>query len=222
MTGQQMLRHLTASAVLSLILPSETRAQFSTGVGPQAPSKLTPLPHPDIAQPAMLEPAVSAWMIAFASIGLLALLVLLLWLLFRKRVSLPPIQHPPLKQALARLETLRTQVDQILPSEVAHRVSVILRDYQLGRYSLPAPYRTSEELYGNKATVERPEIKERFAPLSAIYDRIEFAPGSATKAESLELIDAATRALQEEKRYQQPLTPDSSVSSPSLTTPSAS
>lgn len=170
----------------------------------------------------MLEPGVSAGIIALAGIGLLALFVFFLWLLFRKRIVLPPILPPPLTQALARLENLRIQVDQILPSEVAHRVSVILREYQLGRYSLPAPYRTSEELYGHQADTGRPEMKERFAPLSAVYDRIEFAPATATKAESLDLIEAAVRALQEEKRYQQPLISGSSPSAPSLPEPSAS
>ncbi|CAN5912632.1 hypothetical protein BH11VER1_BH11VER1_18660 [soil metagenome] len=221
MAAKSVSRCLAVTAVLSLVLLSESWAQLSTGAAKE-PSKLTPLPHPDIAQPAMLEPGISPWVIALAGVGLLSLFVLFLWLLFRKKVSLPPIQPPPLKQALERLERLRAQVDQLVPSEVAHQVSVILRNYQLGRYSLPAPYRTSEELYGNKATVERTEIKERFAPLSAIYDRIEFAPIPATKEESLDLIEAATLALQDEKRYQKPLMANIPPPAPSLTEPSAS
>lgn len=201
-----MVECFYAAVFFTLIFISESRGQLSTGA-PQEPAKLTPLPHPEIAKPAMLEPGVSAWIIALAVLGLLGLLAFFVWLLFRKRPITIPMSPPPLKQALERMESLRAQVDQLPPSELAHQVSVILRNYQSGRYTLPAPYRTSEELYGDKSIVNHDEHKQRFAPISAIYDRIEFAPLPATKAESLNLIDASIQALQEEKRYQGPQPP---------------
>lgn len=212
---------LTGVEFLSLCLVSQSWAQISTGAPQQTP-KLTPLPHPEIAKPAMLESGVSAWIIVLAMIALLGLVILFLWLLFRKKADIIPSSPPPLKHALERMERLRSQLDHLHPSEVAHQVSVILRDYQMGRYSLPAPYRTSEELYGVKSPMHREELRQRFAPISAIYDRLEFAPLPATKADCLGLIEAAIQALHDEKRYQAPHVPITAPSQPSLMEPTSS
>lgn len=216
--GRALAKWLRAAGLYTLIFISDSRGQLSTGA-PQEPAKLTPLPHPEIAKPVMMEPGVATWIIVLAVLGLLGLLALLVWLLFRKRPVAVPVSPPPLKQALERMEALRSQVDQLPPSELAHQVSVILRNYQSGRYTLPAPYRTSEELYGDRSIVTHDEHKHRFAPLSAIYDRIEFAPSPATKTEGLDLIDAALQALLEEKRYQGAMAPAPSLP---MTEPSAS
>ncbi len=198
-----LLWRFSVAILLLFSFVSQTWSQLSAGAPDEAP-KLTPLPHPEIAKTVMLESGVSPWIIVLAVFGLLALATLFIWLLFRKKIAVPPISPPPLKYALERLEKLRSQVDQIPPSEAAHQVSLILRDYQMGRYSLPAPYRTSEELYGVKSLVHREEMQQRFAPISAIYDRLEFAPLATTKADILSLIESAIQALHEEKRYQSP------------------
>jgi len=70
--------------------------------------------------------------------------------------------------------------------------------------------------------VHREEIKQRFAPISAIYDRLEFAPIPATKADCLSLMEAAIQALHDEKRYQAPHAPVTAPSQPSLMEPTAS
>lgn len=217
MAGQTIFSRLTVTAFFALGFFSKSWAQFSTNAPKEGP-KLTPLPHPDIAEPALLEPGVAPWIIVLAVVGLAGLLALFVWLLFRKRPAIIPEQTPPLTLALEHMEKLRGQVDHLPPSELAHQVSVILRDYQFGRYSLPAPYRTSEELYGDQSTVQRTELKQRFGPIAAIYDRLEFAPVPATKGESLDLIEAAVQALREEKRYQDPRVP-ATAPPPSLTEP---
>lgn len=217
--GRIIFSSLTVTTFLALAFLSKSWAQFSTNA-PQEGPKLTPLPHPDIAKPAMLEPAVATWIIVLAVAGLAGLLALFVWLLFRKRPASIPVQPPPLTLALEQMEKLRAQSDRLPPSELAHQVSVILRDYQFGRYSLPAPYRTSEELYGDPSTVQRAELKQRFGPIAAIYDRLEFAPLPVTPAESLDLIESAVQALREEKRYQDPRVP-ATAPPPSLTEPAA-
>lgn len=215
------LMRLTGVVPISLCLVSQSWAQISTGAPQEAP-KLTPLPHPEIAKPVMLEPGISTWIIVITVLTLLGLVILFLWLLFRKKSDTIPSSPPPLKHALERLERLRSQLEQLHPSEMAHQVSIILRDYQMGRYSLPAPYRTSEELYGVKSPVHREEIKQRFAPISAIYDRLEFDPIPATKADCIGLIEAAIQALHEEKRYQTPHIPITASSQSSLMKPTSS
>ncbi len=217
--GRIIFSRLSMTAFLTLGFLSKSWAQFSTNA-PQEGPQLTPLPHPDIAKPVMLEPGVAPWIIVLAVAGLVGLLAFFVWLLFRKRPAIAPVQTPPLTLALERMEKLRAQVNHLPASELAHQVSVILRDYQFGRYSLPAPYRTSEELYGDQSTVQRTELKQRFGPISAIYDRLEFAPLPATKEESLDLIEAAAQALREEKRYQDPRVP-ATAPPPSLTEPAA-
>jgi hypothetical protein len=221
LAGKHLFGRLMVAGVLALVFACESWGQISTGA-PKEPPNLTPLPHPDIAKPAMLELGPSLWIIIPAVIGLLVVLVLFVWLLFRKRPAIMAPQIPPLKQALERMESLRAQVEQLPPPEVAHRVSVILRDYQFGRYALPAPFRTSEELYGDPSTMNREELRQRFAPISAIYDRIEFAPALATKVESLDLIEAAIEALHEEKRYQDAPAPNPVPSSRPLAESAAS
>jgi hypothetical protein len=107
----------------------------------------------------------------------------------------------PLKVALGRLDALEHELDHLTPDELAHRVSVILRDYLQARYGVPAPYRTTQELYGDSAIQAREGLRERFGPVAEFYDRLEFAPQPSTRADCTKLIEDAGRALRDEKRY---------------------
>lgn len=166
----------------------------------QAPEPV-PLPHPEIAPPEV-PPAPVSWWLIIVGIGLaLALLALVIWLLFLRKAEAEVDTTPPLKKALTRLETLQKEMDTLAPGEVAHQVSVILRDYLQGRYALPAPYRTTEELYGTSSIQARDGLRERFGPVAGLYDRLEFAPQPATQADSLKLMEDAFQVLRDERRH---------------------
>lgn len=141
------------------------------------------------------------WPIVLGAVAVLFLLGLVIGLLFLLRKDTPQQAVSPLKIALGRLEELQGSLSKLPPSEVAHQVSLILRDYLQGRYAVPAPYRTSEELYGAKAIQAREGIAERFAPIAELQDRIEFAPAPTTLADSTRLVDQALQVLKDEKRY---------------------
>ncbi len=142
-------------------------------------------------------------------------------LLLRTRGTRPPTPPPhPLKHALQRLETLRASLDSLNPDAVGHEVSVILRDYQQARYRVPAPYLTSEELYGSNVLDSREDVRSRFSPLAKIYDRLSFGRIPATQAEAEKLVQDATAALQEERIYL-PAASTSSLAGPEVESPAA-
>jgi hypothetical protein len=168
---------------------------------------LVPLPHPDIAPP-VIPPEPVSWGLAIAGIvTALVLMAVVLWLLFRRRPEAYAESVSPLKRALSELEELQQALDSLTADELAHRVSVILRKYLQARYGVPAPYRTTQELYGNSAIQAREGLRDRFGPVAEFYDRLEFAPQPATRADSMQLIEDAVRALRDEKRYTQGATP---------------
>src|SRR5436190_10442640 len=167
--------------------------------GPQ--QDLVPLPHPEIAPPVVPSLLESWWLLIGGVVIALALLIVVLWLLFLRKAHESPVIVSPLKTALNRLAALQSELDHLSTVEVAHRVSVTLRDYLQARYAVPAPYRTTQELYGEKAIQARDGLRERFGPVAEFYDRLEFAPQPASRAESEMLIADAVRALRDEKRY---------------------
>jgi hypothetical protein len=167
----------------------------------QQEQDLVPLPHPQIAPPAVPAEPVSWWFPVAAVLAAIVLAALVLWLLLMRKSPGPAEAVSPLKLALGRLDALKLELERHSPDEVAHRVSVVLRDYLQARYGVPAPYRTTQELYGDSAIQAREGLRERFGPVAEFYDRLEFAPQPATRADSANLIEDAVRALQEEKRY---------------------
>lgn len=90
---------------------------------------------------------------------------------------------------------------------MSHRVSQVLRRYLLERYAVPAPARTTSEIF--EGTQERlPGVpipraqglwRERFEPVARLCDDISFMPAPHTPEESAALIDQALARLQEEK-----------------------
>lgn len=214
-----MIHRLSSMAILGGLLSA---AWGGTAFAQQRePVNLTPLPFPEIDTPHLPEPGMPWWVITGGAVLLVALVALLVLLLLRTRGTRPPTPPPhPLKHALQRLETLRASLDSLNPDAVGHEVSVILRDYQQARYRVPAPYLTSEELYGSNVLDSREDVRSRFSPLAKIYDRLSFGRIPATQAEAEKLVQDATDALQEERIYL-PAASTSSLAGPEAESPAA-
>jgi hypothetical protein len=162
---------------------------------------LIPLPHPEIAPPVVPAEPMSWWLPIAGIVTAVVLASLVVWLLFLRKSDTGSEAVSPLKLALGKLEELQQELDSLTSDELAHRVSVILREYLQARYGVPAPYRTTQELYGNSAIQAREGLRDRFGPVAEFYDRLEFAPQPASRDDSAKLIDEAARALKDEKRY---------------------
>lgn len=156
-------------------------------------------PHPEqiTELPPITEP-MSWWLILLLVAGGLGVLCILTALLLREAPPRGVLKIPPLRIAVDELQKLRYRLNDFTPSEAAHQVSLILRSYQLERYAVPAPYRTSEELYHEGRLQTRKELQDRFTPLSVIHDRIAFAPQPSNRHEVEDLIDASLEALRTE------------------------
>lgn len=166
-----------------------------------------PLPHPELPAPDALSLPTPWWLFAAAAILVLALGGLVVWLLLRPKKEPPTQLRQPWSYALHALNELRARVQSLPPSETSHRVSQILRRYLLERYSVPAPARTTREIFSG--TPERvPGVpvlraqgfwRERFEPVALLCDGISFMPAPRTPEESAALIDQALARLQEER-----------------------
>lgn len=166
-----------------------------------------PLPHPDLPPPDSVElPA--PWWIPWAAILLLGLLIaLIIWLLVRPKPEPPAPQRQPWSSACRALNDLRSRIQTIPPQDMSHRISQVLRRYLQERYSVPAPARTTREIFdGTQERVPGMPIRrdqglwrERFEPVARLCDSISFMPALRTEEESLLLIDQALARLQEEK-----------------------
>jgi hypothetical protein len=121
-----------------------------------------------------------------------------IWLLIRKQNHKFISQVPPLTLAHRRLLELLDETEKLSPAETGHRVSVIMREYQMGRYAVPAPFRTREELYDLHQFAADAERRDRFASIALTCDEIAFAPAPATIAEAQSLVQAAIETLRRE------------------------
>lgn len=193
---------LAVMLLLSLLLVQAPMAMAQTPAPPGAPTQSVPLPHPDIAPPDFASPTFTPWWLVVGGIvGGLGLLALLVWFAFLPKTHRPPsLRHAPLKSAMESLEALRGRVQEMQPSEVAHDVSLIIRMYLQQSYAVPAPYRTTEEIYRSAALSTREPLKNRFEPVAVFYDQVEFAPRPRTVEDSEGLVEAALEALREEQK----------------------
>jgi len=180
---------------------------FILGLLAQLPTKAPPLPHPDLPPPDHV-PVPPPWWIWWAAGLLLVLLTaLIVWLLLRPK-AIPAVQvRQPWTSAFRALSELRARFESVPPPEMGHRVSQVLRRYLAERYAVPAPARTTHEIFDG--AVERlPGVpipraqglwRERFEPVARLCDDIAFMPALRTAEESATLIDEALARLQEEK-----------------------
>jgi len=166
-----------------------------------------PLPHPDLPLPDSVEPP-PPWWIPWALMLLLALLIaLVVWLLVRPKQPPPTPLRQPWSSAFRALNDLRARIQSIPPQDMSHKISQILRRYLQERYAVPAPARTTHEIFDGKLDrapgmpVPRAQglWRERFEPVAHLCDDISFMPAPRTQEESVMLIDQALARMQEEK-----------------------
>ncbi len=169
--------------------------------GQQGAPEPVPLPHPEIPPPVELPFEMPMWMLIGIIIGILALIALVVWLLFLRQSAAPAARRDPWRTAFRALKDLQARVTALTPQEVGHRVSEILRAYYLDRYSIPAPYRTTPELFESAAVSQSAPVawRERFEPIAERYDEISFAPKPTTSAEAASLVESALGRLEEER-----------------------
>jgi len=192
-------------------------AAQSSAQAPQAPPP-QPLPHPDLPPVPAPPVEIALWVWIVCGLLIALLLGLILWLLLRPRPLRPVATVNARQVALRALRTLHSESDTLPPTEVGHRVSVILRQYLENRYRIPAPYRTTPELFSSSSTHApkrtvatagllelRPapitppaSIVSQFAPLAEFWDQLSFAPSPATIAESRSLIEIAILRIEED------------------------
>ena len=177
-------------------------AQMAAPQGQPGAPEPVPLPHPEIAPPVELPGGLPLWVVITGALLVLSLVALVVWLLFRPRPATATPPRQPIKTALKALRDLRASAGDLPPPEIGHRVSEVLRVYFMARYSVPALYLTTPELFPKWHAAES-EIKrawrERFEPLAGIYDEIAFAPQPATRAQAQSLIESAITKLEEER-----------------------
>ena len=166
-----------------------------------------PLPHPELPPPDSVE-LPPPWWIPWAVALLLGLLIaVIVWLLMRPKQSPPTPQRQPWSSAFRALSDLRARIQSIPPQDMSHRISQVLRRYLQERYAVPAPSRTTREIFDGKmdrqpgAAIPRAQglWRERFEPVARLCDDISFMPAPRTEEESTMLIDQALARMQEEK-----------------------
>ncbi len=174
-----------------------------TGLLAQLPAgqealKPQPLPHPLLPDPTPLEFGTPWWWYALGGMVILYLLVLVLWLLFRSKRPSPPPLPRPWKRARESLGALQKKAASQPPVEVAHEVSEILRRYFMERYQIPAPFRTTRELFRHGGAQNSQSV-QRYEPLACLWDELSFAPAPVTAAAASALIERAVQHLEEDR-----------------------
>ncbi len=184
---------------------------------PPAPP-LQPLPHPELPDLPPVPVEVATWVWVIGSLLAAAMLGLALWFLLKPRPQRAKLQPNPRTATLRALRQLHSTVTTLPPPEVGHRVSIILRQYLEDRYHIPAPARTTPELFAKAADLpDTPRIASTgllevhtvkstaptkvvapFAPLAELWDRMAFAPLPATEKEAINLVESAIQRLEED------------------------
>jgi hypothetical protein len=184
---------------------------------PQAPP-LQPLPHPDLPELPPVPAEIATWVWIVGGVITLIMLVLVLWLLLKPRPLRPQLKANPRTGTLQALRQLHSSVSTLPPPEIGHRVSIILRQYLEDRYHIPAPARTTPELFAKASdlpptprvastgllevhtvkSLAPVKVVAPFAPLAELWDRMAFAPLPATEKEALQLVTAAIQRIEED------------------------
>ncbi len=184
---------------------------------PGAAPEPQPLPHPKLPAPPPVPEGIALWVWIVSGVLAAALFGLILWLLLRARTLQPaPLANPRLN-TLRALRQLAASAPSLPPAETGHRVSLILRQYLQDRYRIPAPCRTTPELFASAGTppplpstastglfdirptrAAAPAAPAVFAPLAEFWDRLAFAPLPASTAEALDLVETALQRVEED------------------------
>ncbi len=183
---------------------------------PGAP-ELQPLPHPKLPEVPAMPEGVALWVWIVSGLLAAAMFGLILWLLLRARPLQPAVSANPRQQTLRALRQLSAAAPSLGPAETGHRVSIILRQYLQDRYRIPAPCRTTPELFAaaksppplpqtgttglfeiRPARAAAPSAPVLFAPLAELWDRLAFAPLPASTSEALALVETAIKRVEED------------------------
>ncbi len=165
----------------------------------QPPPPLEPLPHPDIPEVFIPPVPMSPCVYVVGAGVLLLLLALVLWLLLRPRApeALPPKR--PWGHAMNSLKNLASRARSMPPQRVSAEVSEILRRYFMDRYNIPAPFRTTREIFESDAISKSSTRLHKYAPLANLWDELSFAPALQTDDEVMELLAKAMTHLEEDR-----------------------
>jgi hypothetical protein len=161
-----------------------------------------PLPNPEIPSPPVIETGLSGWLIFTLIVAGILATVLVGLLIFKPKALSIMTAERPLRKALKTLNSLRNRAEGLPVSHIAAEVSGTLRGYYMGRYEIPAPYRTTEELFPmgvEEHGMKRRQWRARFDGLAEIYDRLEFSNRDVTHTEALALLDSAINKLEDER-----------------------
>lgn len=166
----------------------------------QAPAPpLQPLPHPELPEVILPPAPTPMWIYIVGALVLIALLTLVLWLLLRPRKPNQAEPKKPWQTAMRALKELSAVASTQPPGLTSAQVSEVLRQYFLDRYKIPAPFRTSHELFhadGIPATSLR---LHRYSALAELWDELSFAPVPAKADEAVALIEKAISHLEEDR-----------------------
>lgn len=171
---------------------------FAQAQQPQGPP-LQPLPHPELPDPSLVLPGPDLWVYIASGLMVFALTGLIVWLLFRPVKAPPPPEHKPWSTAMNRLRDILTQVSLKTPSQTAADVSETLRQYFLERYKIPAPSRTSQELFQRQGIPATSLRLQKYESLADLWDQLAFAAVPANHEEAANLVKQAIANLEEDR-----------------------
>jgi Domain of unknown function (DUF4381) len=165
---------------------------------PEGPP-LQPLPHPELPDPSLVLPGPAWWIYLLAGLLVIGLLGLVVWLLLRPAKVMPLPLPRPWSTAMDQLRDLLTQVSLKAPSQIAAEVSETLRQYFLQRYKIPAPFRTSQELFERQGIPATSLRLQKYGPLAELWDQLAFAPVPTNPEEAANLVKQAIAHLEEDR-----------------------
>lgn len=165
---------------------------------PEAPP-LQPLPHPELPEVFVPPLPTPVWIFVVALVVLMAVLALVLWLLLRPRPPGMPEPKRPWQTAMRALQTVSGKVRQQPPGQTSKEVSEILRWYFQDRYRIPAPFRTTHEIFQAGGIPSTSHRLHKYEPLAALWDELSFAPVPASTDEAAELVAKAIAHLEEDR-----------------------
>jgi hypothetical protein len=176
-------------------LPFQPMLAQQAGQGPP----LQPLPHPELPDPSLVTSGPEWWVYAAAGGLVVILLALVVWLLMRPARTSPPPMKKPYNAAMNRLRDILAKAAQQPPARTAADVSETLRIYFHDRYKIPAPFRTTNELFVNEGIPATALRLRKYAPLAELWDQLAFAPVPADQQQAAELVQKAISHLEEDR-----------------------
>jgi len=160
---------------------------------------LQPLPHPELPDPTLVKLGPEWWVYAASGGLVVILLALVFWLLLRPAKARPAPAKKPFPAAMNRLRDILAQSSQQPPAKTAADVSEALRIYFLDRYKIPAPFRTTHELFEEGGIPSTSQRLKKYAPLAELWDQLAFAPVPADHAAATALVQKAIAHLEEDR-----------------------